>query len=138
MRVTAEMELDTAEGRQLRFKVGPPGGEGDYQVPGAVEKKAVTSAAGLRLGKQEGRMDFRDRHVVVTGGTGALGRAVVDALLAAGAHCYVPYRQEKEKESLPRGALSLIPAPSLADEAVVRKLYGGLPALWASIHIAGG
>ena len=32
-------------------------------------------------------MDFCDRHVVVTGGTGALGRAVVDALLAAGAHC---------------------------------------------------
>ena len=82
-------------------------------------------------------MDFRDRHVVVTGGTGALGRAVVDALLAAGAHCHVPYRQEKEKESLPGRALSLIPAPSLADEAVVRKLYGGLPALWASIHIAG-
>ena len=48
-------------------------------------------------------MDFRDRHVVVTGGTGALGRAVVTALLAAGAHCHVPYRQEKEKESLPGG-----------------------------------
>jgi NAD(P)-dependent dehydrogenase (short-subunit alcohol dehydrogenase family) len=76
--------------------------------------------------------------VVVTGGTGALGRAVVDALLAAGAHCHVPYRQEKEKESLPGRALNLIPAPSLADEAVVRKLYGALPTLWASIHIAGG
>ena len=38
-----------------------------------LEKKVVTSAAGLRLGKQKGRMDFRDRHVVVTGGTGALG-----------------------------------------------------------------
>jgi len=32
--VTAEMELDAAEGRKLRFKVGA-GGEGDYQVPGA-------------------------------------------------------------------------------------------------------
>ena len=53
-------------------------------------------------------MDFRDRHVVVTGGTGALGRAVVGALLAAGAHCHVPYRQEREKEGLPTGALSLI------------------------------
>jgi NAD(P)-dependent dehydrogenase (short-subunit alcohol dehydrogenase family) len=31
-------------------------------------------------------MDFRDRHVVVTGGTGALGRAVVDALLAQLVH----------------------------------------------------
>ena len=56
-------------------------------------------------------MDFRDRHVVVTGGTGALGRAVVGALLAAGAHCHVPYRQEREKEGLPSGALSLIPHP---------------------------
>jgi len=83
-------------------------------------------------------MDFRDRHVVVTGGTGALGRAVVGALLAAGAHCHVPYRQEREKEGLPTGALSLIPVPSLADEAAVVKLYGGLPSLWASIHIAGG
>jgi NAD(P)-dependent dehydrogenase (short-subunit alcohol dehydrogenase family) len=76
--------------------------------------------------------------VVVTGGTGALGRAVVGALLAAGAHCHVPYRQEREKEGLPSGALSLITVPSLADEAAVAKLYGGLPALWASIHIAGG
>ena len=82
-------------------------------------------------------MGFRDRHVVVTGGTGALGRAVVGALLAAGAHCHVPYRQEREKEGLPSGALSLIPVPSLADEAAA-KLCGGLPALWASIHIAGG
>src|SRR5258708_37628369 len=95
---------------------------------------AAASAAGSRQRKQEGRMDFRDRHVVVTGGTGALGRAVVGALLAAGAHCHVPYRQEREKEGLPSGALSLIPVPSLADEAAVAKLYGGLPALWASIH----
>src|SRR5262245_13644885 len=84
-------------------------------------------------------MDFRDRHVVVTGGTGALGRAVVGALLEAGAQCHVPYRQEPEKEGLPASAaLQLIPAPSLADEAAVTKLYGGLPSLWASIHIAGG
>ncbi|HEX4573320.1 MAG TPA: NAD-dependent epimerase/dehydratase family protein, partial [Dongiaceae bacterium] len=83
-------------------------------------------------------MDYRDRHVVVTGGTGALGRAVVGALLAAGAHCHVPYRQEREKEGLPGGLLSLIPAASLADEEEVAKLFGGLPSLWASIHIAGG
>jgi NAD(P)-dependent dehydrogenase (short-subunit alcohol dehydrogenase family) len=59
-------------------------------------------------------------------------------LLAAGAHCHVPYRREREKEGLPTGALSLIPARSLADEAAVTKLYGGLPSLWASIHVAGG
>jgi len=33
---------------------------------------------------------YRDRHVVVTGGTGALGTAVVGALLEAGAVCHVP------------------------------------------------
>ena len=31
-------------------------------------------------------MDYQDRHVVVTGGTGALGTAVVGALLEAGAN----------------------------------------------------
>ena len=36
--------------------------------------------------------DFSGKHVVVTGGTGALGRAVVEALLSAGATCTVPYR----------------------------------------------
>jgi NAD(P)-dependent dehydrogenase (short-subunit alcohol dehydrogenase family) len=48
-------------------------------------------------------MDFRDRHVVVTGGTGALGRAVVAALLAAGAHCHVP-TGEREGEPPRQGA----------------------------------
>jgi NAD(P)-dependent dehydrogenase (short-subunit alcohol dehydrogenase family) len=36
-------------------------------------------------------MLFQDRHVVVTGGTGALGIAVVGALIEAGATCHVPY-----------------------------------------------
>ena len=76
MRVTAEMELDAAEGRKLRFKVGAGEEKEIIRSLARLEKKAVTSAAGLRLGKQEGRMDFCDRHVVVTGGTGALGRAV--------------------------------------------------------------
>jgi NAD(P)-dependent dehydrogenase (short-subunit alcohol dehydrogenase family) len=86
-------------------------------------------------------MDFRDRHVAVTGGTGALGTAVVAALLAAGAHCYVPYRQEREAGDFPvspDAAVTLIAAPSLADERVVKEFYAELPALWASIHIAGG
>ena len=86
-------------------------------------------------------MDFRDRHVMITGGAGALGTAVVGALLAAGARCYVPYRREHEAAefAIPAdAAVTLIPAPSLADEKVVKELYAELPALWASIHIAGG
>ncbi len=41
-------------------------------------------------------LSFQDRHVVVTGGTGALGTAVVTALLEAGATCHVPYIAEAE------------------------------------------
>jgi NAD(P)-dependent dehydrogenase (short-subunit alcohol dehydrogenase family) len=86
-------------------------------------------------------MDFRDRHVIVTGGTGALGTAVVDALLKRGARCYVPYRREDEAGSFaipPDAAVTLIPVPSLADEKVVKEIYAEVPSLWASIHIAGG
>ena len=33
---------------------------------------------------------LKDSHVVITGGTGALGSAVAKALVEAGAHCHVP------------------------------------------------
>ena len=39
--------------------------------------------------------------MVVTGGTGALGTAVVGALLEAGATCHVPYRSEDEAKRFP-------------------------------------
>ncbi|TMJ05907.1 MAG: SDR family NAD(P)-dependent oxidoreductase [Alphaproteobacteria bacterium] len=86
-------------------------------------------------------MDFRDRHVVITGGTGALGVAVVGALLEAGAVCHVPYRSEDEAARFPHrgnGQVSLAALGDLADEAAVNKYYDGIAKLWASIHIAGG
>jgi NAD(P)-dependent dehydrogenase (short-subunit alcohol dehydrogenase family) len=89
-------------------------------------------------------IDFSDRHVVVNGGTGALGTAVVGSLLGAGATCTVPYVHEAEAQRFPhRGDpnVTLIAVTDLADEAAVAKLYAGIkpPAsLWASIHIAGG
>jgi NAD(P)-dependent dehydrogenase (short-subunit alcohol dehydrogenase family) len=84
--------------------------------------------------------DYRDRHVVVTGGTGALGTAVVGALLAAGAVCHIPYRSEDEAQRFPhRGQdVTLTALGDLADEAAVNRFYGGIAKLWASIHIAGG
>lgn len=84
-------------------------------------------------------MDFAGRQVVVTGGTGALGRAVVGALIAAGAHCHVSYLVDAEAQSFPHKTnVTLHPAGDLADEAAVAKLYGSVPKLWASIHLAGG
>ena len=86
-------------------------------------------------------MDFDLRHVMVTGGTGALGSAVVGALVTAGAHCLVPYLVEKEAQRFPhRGNLqaTLIAAGDLSDETAVARLFEVVPELWASIHIAGG
>lgn len=85
-------------------------------------------------------MNYRDRHVVVTGGTGALGAAVLEALLAAGAWCHVPYRNGKSIEhDRHRGnaRVSFVEVGDLADEDAVSRFYAGLTSLWASIHIAG-
>jgi len=86
-------------------------------------------------------MKFSGRHVVITGGTGALGSAVVEALLNADAHCHVPYIHEREAERFPHKQnerVKLYPGVELTDEAAVEKLYAGISPLWASIHLAGG
>jgi NAD(P)-dependent dehydrogenase (short-subunit alcohol dehydrogenase family) len=86
-------------------------------------------------------MDDRDRHVVVTGGTGALGTAVVAALIEAGAICTVPWLHEAEAMRFAyreHKQVKLVGPVELTDEAAVATLYERLPALWASIHIAGG
>jgi NAD(P)-dependent dehydrogenase (short-subunit alcohol dehydrogenase family) len=86
-------------------------------------------------------MTFQDRHLVITGGTGALGIAVTGALLEAGAVCHVPYRGEDEAQRFPHRDhkdVVLTALGNLADEAAVTRYYGGLPELWGSIHIAGG
>jgi NAD(P)-dependent dehydrogenase (short-subunit alcohol dehydrogenase family) len=86
-------------------------------------------------------MEYRDRHVVVTGGTGALGSAVVSSLVRAGAICHVPYIMSAEAE---RFALRedpkvrLVAVADLSDETAVNTFYRTVPELWASIHLAGG
>jgi NAD(P)-dependent dehydrogenase (short-subunit alcohol dehydrogenase family) len=85
-------------------------------------------------------MDYTGRHVVVTGGTGALGTAVVARLLGLGATCTVPYVHETEAQRFPHrdnAKVRLVAVIDLAEEASVAKLYAGVT-LWASIHIAGG
>lgn len=85
-------------------------------------------------------MDFSNKQIVVTGGTGALGTAVVARLLAAGASCTVPYLHDAEAQRFPHKdhtKVKLIAVSDLSDETAVGKVYAGLD-LWASIHIAGG
>ena len=86
-------------------------------------------------------MDFRDRHVVITGGAGALGTSLVEALIRDGAICHVPCFSEAEAQRFrlrdhKQIVLSVI--GNLADDANVGRLYGGIASLWASIHVAGG
>jgi NAD(P)-dependent dehydrogenase (short-subunit alcohol dehydrogenase family) len=84
--------------------------------------------------------DFSGKQVVVTGGTGALGSAVVGALLGAGAACTVTYMDEAEAKQFAHGGdpnVKLIAVKGLANEVDVAKVYAGLKP-WASIHIAGG
>jgi NAD(P)-dependent dehydrogenase (short-subunit alcohol dehydrogenase family) len=81
---------------------------------------------------------FLGRHVVVTGGTGALGRAVVEAFVGAGAVCHVPHRGAASPDLTPHERVRLVGGVELADEACVARFYADLPSLWASVQVAGG
>lgn len=86
-------------------------------------------------------MDFTDRHVVVTGGTGALGTAVVGALLDRGAICHIPAHPADHIDVYPhRGhqRVTLYPDVELSEQDQVDSMYARLGRLWASIHVAGG
>jgi len=79
--------------------------------------------------------------VIVTGGTGALGAAVVGALVEAGAICHVPYVVAAEAERFAlrqHERVKLVAMSDLGDEADVARLFGSVSQLWASIHLVGG
>jgi NAD(P)-dependent dehydrogenase (short-subunit alcohol dehydrogenase family) len=86
-------------------------------------------------------MDFRNRHVIVTGGAGALGTAVVARLIEAGAVCHVPCLNEAEAARFrlrDNKQVTVTVTGSLTEEAAIEKLYRGATPLWASIHTVGG
>ena len=86
-------------------------------------------------------MEFEGRQVVVTGGTGALGAAVVSALLERGAACHIPVHESAAPAGFAhRGheRVTLYPGVELSDQQHVDAFFGKVGSLWASIHIAGG
>lgn len=84
---------------------------------------------------------FAGRHVVVTGGAGALGRVVTSQLLAEGAHVHIPAHSSRDEEvadAFDNDRLAVVSGLDLSDADAVAGFYEGLPGLWASVHIAGG
>jgi NAD(P)-dependent dehydrogenase (short-subunit alcohol dehydrogenase family) len=79
------------------------------------------------------------RNVIVTGGIGALGEAVVARFLKAGAICHVPSRKAADRpESWGDGEAMIVPGIDLTDEEATGRFYDSGPDLWASVHLAGG
>jgi NAD(P)-dependent dehydrogenase (short-subunit alcohol dehydrogenase family) len=85
-------------------------------------------------------MDFEDRNVIVTGGSGALGGAVVRALIAAGARCRLAVRSEQDVGRSPwrsDSRVEFVACGDLQDERAAAMLFDAVQP-WASIHVAGG
>lgn len=85
--------------------------------------------------------DFDKKHVVVTGGSGALGTGVVQALLDRGAHVHVPVFLPRELDRFPfrnHDRVSVRLGLDFTIEETVAKYYAELPSCAASIHLAGG
>ena len=84
---------------------------------------------------------FHARVVVVTGGTGALGGAVLDRLLDEGSICHVPTSHAAAPKGFAfarHGRVTLSTSVDLGDATSVEAVYATIPDLWGSIHCAGG
>lgn len=88
---------------------------------------------------------MKDKFVVITGGTGGLGVAVIRGALAAGARCIVlPYRTPKnvdelkpvftQEESL---KLQFIQC-DLNDETSIESIFQAMPRVDVLVHLVGG
>lgn len=96
--------------------------------------------ASKKNGTFRGMNDFEKRHVVVTGGSGALGTSVVEQLVNRGAHVHVPVHEPKELDRFPFRTHERVNVRAGLDftvESTVEKYYAELPELFASIHAAG-
>ena len=78
------------------------------------------------------------RNVVITGGTGALGQAVVERLLRDDVRCHVSWKFKAELEHFRHADSVALHEVDCASESGVAAFYAGLPGVDASIHIVGG
>jgi NAD(P)-dependent dehydrogenase (short-subunit alcohol dehydrogenase family) len=86
-------------------------------------------------------MDLHDRHVVITGASGALGGAVVDLLVERGAIVHAPMFEPSPPPAatwLASPRVLTKPAVDLGDEDAVARYFAMLPSVWASVHLVGG
>ena len=87
------------------------------------------------------RNELEGRHIVVTGGIGVLGGAVLEALLERGAHCHVPCVEPEVPAYFALASherVSATAAIDLASEESTREYFRRVPNLWGSVHLAGG
>lgn len=88
--------------------------------------------------------DFSDQHVIVTGGTGGLGRAVVDLLIKQGARCTIPCLNEEEVADFPlsnSSQIKIVTDVDLTDPSQCERFFQSAAEqrpLTASLHLAGG
>src|SRR5690625_1786127 len=90
-------------------------------------------------------MDFTDRHFIITGGTGALGTAVIEELLETGAKCSIPCYDKNELEEFAysdRESIYIQTSVDLTDEHATHNFYTMAAEqhgpLWGSFHLAVG
>jgi NAD(P)-dependent dehydrogenase (short-subunit alcohol dehydrogenase family) len=84
------------------------------------------------------------QQILITGGTGGLGTAVTQRVLAQGGQVVVPYLHTADRDRLQQSLsadtlnrLRLVPA-DLTDEATVISLIRDMPRIDALIHLVGG
>ncbi len=89
--------------------------------------------------------DFDNHHILVTGGAGVLGSAVVQLLVDSGAKCSVPCYNKEEQHSFALADHSKVFTKAdidLTNEEHAQSFFSDAVdeqgPLWASIHIAGG
>ena len=115
-------------------------GSAGFMGAGEGTERCLARQDEKRKCRQGGENEFRfamEKHVVITGGLGGLGAAVVDVFWEQGAICHVP-AEHSVQSSDERERVSIRGPIDLCDEKSVVSYYDSLPTVWASVHLVGG